>query len=169
MLTDARRMEEGFELAELARRLANVVRAGTVASVDLAAYRVRVAYDTDASGAAVTSAPVPWVVMRAGADRTWWAPRVGEQVLLLCPSGELVDAIALPALYSDAYPAPSASADKRIAVHADGARFEYDRAAHRYSITLPDAGEIRLAVGASTIIVNATDILIDSPHVGLND
>lgn len=155
---DRRRMEGALDLAEIARRLANVVRTGTVAEVDLDAYRLRARYDTDAAGGAVLTAPIPWVVARAGGDRTWWAPEVGEEVVLLSPSGELTEAIALPAFYSSAHPAPSTEADKRVTRHSDAALFEYDRAAHRYLIQLP-AGS-RVQVEADTIVLSgATETL----------
>ena len=32
---------------------------------------------------------LPWLTVRAHNNKTWWAPEVGEQVLLLAPSGEL--------------------------------------------------------------------------------
>lgn len=56
---DRRRLEEGFDLAELARRLANVVRVGVVAELDADARRIRVRYDTDDEGAPILSAPIP--------------------------------------------------------------------------------------------------------------
>ena len=62
--------------------------------------------------------------------------------MLLSASGELTQALALPALYSDAHPAPSTDPDKRVTKYSDGPLFEYDRATHRYSITLPAEGEI---------------------------
>lgn len=146
-MLDRRQHEEGFDLIELARRLANVVRAGTVASVDAENYRVRVRYDTDDDGNAILTAPIPWLVVRAGGDRTWWAPEVGEQVVLLSPSGEITEAFALPALYSDARPAPSADVDKRVEQHADGALFEYDREAHVYKIVLPAGSRVQISAG----------------------
>ena len=158
MLHNRRRFEESFEIAELARRLANIVRAGVVAEVDADTQRLRARYDRDESGAPIVSAWIPWIVARAGNDRTWWAPEVGEQVVLLSPSGELTQAFALPALYSDTHPAPSTDADKRVAKHSDGAVFEYDRTTHRYSITLPDDGEILVTIGDTTLTVNADAI-----------
>ena len=168
MLHDRRRYEESFEIAELARRLANVVRAGVVAEVDTDTQRLRARYDRDEEGAPILSAWIPWVTLRAGPDRTWWAPGVGEQVVLLSPSGELTQALALPALYSDTHPAPSADADKRVAKHSDGAVFEYDRAAHRYSITLPDDGEVLVTIGDTTLTVNADKIRGVAPEIHWN-
>lgn len=158
MISDPRRIEEGFDLVELARRLANVIRAGVVAEVDLGRYRVRVRYDVDEAGAPVLTAPIPWLVQRAGPDRAWWAPEVGEQVVLLAPSGELTQAYALPGLYSAAHPAPSADPDKCVDRHSDGATFEYDRAAHRYTIRLPAGSRVMVQAG-SIVLMGATETL----------
>lgn len=165
---DRRRHEEGFDLVELARRLANVVREGTVAEVDTAGYRLRVDYDTDKDGNPVLTAPIPWLTGRAGPDSDWWAPEVGEQVVLLAPSGELTQALALPALYSDAHSAPSDDADKRVVKHADGALFEYDRANHRYAITLPEDGEMLITIGSTVLRLDKSRIKGDAGQVRWN-
>lgn len=146
---DPRRAEAAFDLVEIARRLANVVRLGTVAAVDLAAARVQVVYDTEADGTPIRTAPLPWLTGRAGADRTWWAPAVGEQVVVLAPGGDLPRAVVLPALYRDAHPAPAAEASKHVALYGDGIRVEVDTDAHRYSVTVPAGGELVLTCGGS--------------------
>ena len=136
-----------YEIAELARRLANVVRPATVAEVDHAAARLRAKYDEDAAGEDVLTGWLPWLAARAGGDRTWWAPEVGEQLLLLSPSGELPQAVALPAIYRDDFPAPSDSPDKRVERHADGATIEYDRHAHELLFAAHDGATVRLGPG----------------------
>ena len=156
---DPRRLEEGFELADMARRLRNVVRAGTVDEVDLDAARMRVCYDRDDDDAPICTAWIPWIAARAGGDRTWWAPDVGEQVVLLSPSGELTQAIALPALYQSAHPAPDDSPDAHVERYDDGALFTYDRSTHRYSVTLPDDGEMLVTIGDSFLRINAQTIV----------
>lgn len=166
MLGGGRQLEAGFDVAELARRLANVVRAGTVQRVDTAAWRVRVRYDSDDAGRDILTAWIPWVVARAGGDRAWWAPEVGEQVVLLCPSGELTQAIALPALYSTERPPPATDPDQRVERHADGAVFTYDRARHRYTARLPDAGRIELAVGGHTLVLDASGLTHEGVNIG---
>ena len=165
---DRRRLEEGFDLAEHARRLANVIRAGVVAELDTGVQRIRVRYDTDDEGAPILSAWVPWIVMRAGPDSTWWAPEVGEQVVLLSPSGELTQTFALPALYSDTHPAPSDDVDKRVTRHSDGAVFEYDREAHRCSVTLPAAGELLVTIGGASLSITAAGIQGRAPEIRWN-
>ena len=124
-----------FRLVELARRLANVIRAGVIAEVDPAAARVRVRYGEDT---AALTGWLPWITPRAGGgDTVWWAPKVLEQVLLLSPSGDLGQAIVLPALFSDSNSAPSGDPDKHLTIYADGAEIAYDQAAHKLKAVLP--------------------------------
>ena len=59
---------------------------------------------------------------RAGDVRHWSPPVVGEQVLLLCPDGQPEQAIAIPALYQDNFPAPSDDPNEHLTIYGDGAR-----------------------------------------------
>jgi phage baseplate assembly protein V len=54
----------------------------------------------------------------------WWAPSVGEQVLILAIGGELDTAFVLPGIFSDDHPAPSASPDALHVAFPDGAFIE---------------------------------------------
>lgn len=88
-----------FRVAELERKLANVVRPGRIFEVDTERTRVRVAYDVTLEGEPVVTAWLPWLTARAGVVMTWSAPSLGEQVLLLAPTGDLAQAFVLPAIY----------------------------------------------------------------------
>ena len=129
--------QQDFRLVELARRLANVVRPGVVAEADYAARLARVKFSEEADA---LTGWLPWMAGRAGDDAAWWAPGVGEQVLLLAASGELHNAVILGALYSDAHPAPSGDPDKHLVRYSDGAEIEYDRANHVLRAVLPAGG-----------------------------
>ena len=127
-----------YRLVELARRLSNVVRPGTVAEVDLDAARVRVRYAGTPDDPVLTDW-LPWIALRAGADAAeWWPPGVGEQAVLLAPNGDLAQAFALPAVYSNESGAPSVEQDLHLTRYADGAEIAYDAAAHHLSATLPE-------------------------------
>ncbi|NHB88866.1 phage baseplate assembly protein V [Photorhabdus tasmaniensis] len=89
------------QLTELLRLLRNLIRTGVVTEVDTQRGVCRIAtgnLETDWR---------PWLTMRAGNSRTWWAPSRGEQVLLLSVGGELTTSFVLPAVYSDQFPEPS--------------------------------------------------------------
>lgn len=124
-------------LSDLIRRMENLIRPGTVDAADYAAARVRVR-----SGDLLTDW-IPWFTQRAGNDRDWWAPEEGEQVVLLCPSGDPAQGFALPAGFQQAHPAPANSADVHRREYADGSFVEYDRAAHRLIVTV-NGGDVQL-------------------------
>ncbi len=108
------------QLTELLRLLRNLIRTGVVTEVDHARGMCRVAtgnLETDWR---------PWLTMRAGHSRTWWSPSVSEQVLLLSVGGELTTSFVLPAVYSDQFPAPSASSEAVHIAFPDGAVMEYE-------------------------------------------
>ena len=107
-------------IQELARAIRNMIRTGIVVETDLEAGRCRVQ-----TGGIYTDW-LQWLTHRAGRSRTWWAPSVGEQVMILAVGGELDTAFVLPGIYSDDYPAPSASADAWHVEFPDGAVMSYE-------------------------------------------
>ncbi|WP_106418711.1 phage baseplate assembly protein V [Salinicola tamaricis] len=133
---------------ELARLLHNLIRVGRVAAIDHAAVRVRIQ-----SGALLTDW-LPWLTARAGHTRSWNPPTLGEQVLLLAPGGELRGALVLPALNSDAVPAPSHDANLTQLEMPDGAVIAYDHAASHLSATLPGSASLD-AQGAVSVTTAA--------------
>lgn len=147
-------------IAELERRQANLLRLGTIAEVNLTTARVRVSIGK------LKTAYIPWLAQRAGTDRTWHAPEVGEQVLVLAPCGDLTQAVALPSLYQTAHPAPSASADIDTVVYCDGAIISYDRAAHALSAILPTGATATLTADGGVTINGPTTINGDVQIVG---
>lgn len=140
--------------ADLARRLDNLIRLGTIAEVDVAAARVRVR-----TGQLLTSW-LPWLALRAGTTKHWSAPTVGEQVMLFSPSGEPSQGVALVGLYSEANPANANSATVHRTTYPDGAVLEYDHAAHLLRTTLPAAGriEVQAPAGVELLAIGGVNI-----------
>lgn len=96
-----------YRLSDLERRFENVLRVGVVETVNLSEAKCTVRIGK------ISTAELPWLTQRAAAlSRTWWAPEVGEQVLILSPSGELSQGLILPAIYQNSFAAPKASADE---------------------------------------------------------
>lgn len=144
---------DGFALAEVERTLANLVRVGTVAQLNVAEARVTV----DLGG--LVTDWLPWLTARAGATRTWSAPRPGEQVLVLAPFGDLAQAVVLPAIYQDAYPAPAASQAREHVVFPDGSSVDYDSAQHQLTVT---AGSGRVVVHCGQATINAGQVTLNA-------
>jgi len=137
------------QIPEILRLLRNLIRIGTVSAVNLDDGLCRV--DTGNN----TSRWLHWLTARAGRTRSWNAPSVGEQVLVLCLGGELDTGFILPGVFSDEYPAPSASADALHWSFPDGVVIEYE----------PANGALK-ATGIQTATIQAAvKILLDSPEV----
>ena len=154
--------EKGFRSAEQDRRIANAVRAGVIDSVDLAAGRARVRLNEDGW----TSNDLPWVELAAGAGlRTWSPPTVGEQILVLAPSGELAAGYILRGVNSDAHPAPAQDGQLTRAQWADGARDDYHAGDHVRTISVPAGGRVIILCGDSEIIVDDGEVTIQAASV----
>jgi phage baseplate assembly protein V len=158
-----------YETSDLARRSANYIRIGRVAEADYDKGLIRIGIQEDEDGQPeITTDWLPWVTQRAGNDRFWWAPEVGEPVVLLSPSGELAQGFALPAAFSTDYPANGDKATVQRTTFADGAVLEYDREAHRYTVDLTDC-EGAVLIKAKTVTVQSTgEVTINGSQIHLN-
>ena len=128
------------QAADVQRRLSNLVRVGVVESVDLPNARCRVTIGE------LLTAPLPFLTAKAGPDKTWHPPEVGEQVIVLSPSGELTAGFVLGGVYTTSNPPPSSSPDVSKMVFSDGSSATYDRALHSLTLDLPTSG--------SSLVVN---------------
>lgn len=135
-----------FELSEVDRQLSGMILPGTVAAVDAGNARVRVESDGWVSGW------LPWQAQAAGAARHWRVPSIGEQVVMLCPSGDPAQGFALTGFYTTGH-----GYDSRPDVVAwqmpDGGKIEYDFAS---SAVLVD--------GCKTVTVKSASVTIDAPE-----
>ncbi len=141
-----------MNIADILRRLANLIRLGTVTAVDHEAERCTI------SSGKLTIPNRPWLALRAGSSSDWDPPTVGEQCILLSPSGETAQGVALIGLYSKQRPAPSNSATVRRRKYPDGALIDYDHASHTLSATLPAGGKAQLTAPGGVTILGNVDI-----------
>jgi phage baseplate assembly protein V len=140
------------EATDHSRRLNNLARYGVVAEVDYNGETAGFpAVRVDMQDGALRSDWVPWFTPRAGADVVWDPPTVGEVVMLLAPSGELANGVAIPGMFSDG----NANGD-RAALHrrtySDGTIVEYDSDNHTLTIdTTSSTGSVVIRTGAASI------------------
>ncbi|WP_321392839.1 phage baseplate assembly protein V [Emcibacter sp.] len=127
-------MDSIREITELQRLLTSMIRIGKVVAADYAAARVTVQIGD------ITTAPLPFMTQRAGENRNWSPVEVGEQVLLVCPSGDIDQAVVVGSLYQTSYPAPQSLPTVTTMVFKDGAEIEYDRVTHKLVANLPSGG-----------------------------
>jgi phage baseplate assembly protein V len=148
-----------YDFGELDRRIANIIRIGTVAALDEVNATATVKLDDN-----LTTTSLPWVTHRAANTITWSAPRVGEQVLVLAPSGELAQGVILPAIYQDLYPAPVNTKDRETIVYPDGSAVDYNSATNTLTVTVSGTGNV--IVNCKTATVNAeTKVELSTPLV----
>lgn len=88
-------------LSEQQRRLHNIATIGTVFDVNPDDQTMRL----DVGDNQTDWLPIP--ALAAGQVRVWRCPSVGEQFLLVSPSGELANAIPVLSLYSNQHSSPS--------------------------------------------------------------
>jgi phage baseplate assembly protein V len=158
-----------FELSELQRQLANVVRVGRIVELDEAAARVKVT-----TGGLITDW-LPWGAARAGTTRSTSMPSVGEQVVLFSPFGDTAQAVVGFSLYQDNHPAASTSKDKDVTIYPDGSVVEYDSASNTLTVTVAAAGNVVINCKVATVnaqtsaTINTTDATVNaSASVTLN-
>jgi phage baseplate assembly protein V len=163
---------EGFEelaIPELERRTANAIRVGTIMAIDLAKARVRV------KSGDIESAWLPWSTGRASAaKRRWDPPEVGEQVVMLSPSGDMRQAVVLTGVYKASAAAPSDNGDKDATVYGDGTTIEYDRASHTLTAdlqgtkVLASREKIELTIGGTKLTLTASGATLDAQQLTVN-
>lgn len=151
-------------IQELARALRNMIRPGVIVETDLNAGRCRVQ-----TGGMYTDW-LQWLTHRAGRSRTWWAPSIGEQVLILAVGGELDTAFVLPGIFSDDHPAPSASADALHIAFPDGAVIEYEPETSALTVSGIKTADVTASESVTltvpVVLVKAAErITLDTPEV----
>lgn len=139
-------MNTNSQIADLKRRLDNLLRVGTIAEVKKGFCRVK-------TGGLLTDWR-PYFTHSAGKARTSWRPSLNEQVMLLSPSGDLACAYVLPALNSDEFDVPDDHPERNHTVYSDGAVIEYD----------PETSALK-ATGVKTALVKASEqVTVDCPN-----
>ncbi len=131
---------------------AQILREGRIVSVDRKTKTCIVAIgDPDGEAGDVETAPIPWLCARAGKTIVWSPPSEGEAVLLACPGGDIAQGLAIPGLYSTAFPAPGDGTREFIRFD-DDAEMGYDPETSEADVTLPSGGRLRIiADGGVTI------------------
>lgn len=149
------------ESTDHARRLSNVIRYGVVAEADYEHALIRLSLQDGE----ITTDWIPWITLRAGADRFWWAPEVGEVMLVLAPSGDLATAVALPAAFSNSNQNGDRATVQR-STFSDGTVVEYDRQAHKLFMDVQ--GDVRIKATGKIEIEADGDLKLVGDRIDLN-
>lgn len=116
--------------ADLQHRLSRIIAVGTVVETDYDTARVKVTVGE------WTTTWLPWVTSSACNNINWAALEIGEQVLVLSPSGDMAQGIVIGSIYQQQQQAlvSDIAKDSRQNIHRikyqDGTVIEYDRETH---------------------------------------
>jgi phage baseplate assembly protein V len=159
-------MSKSFVFSEVARRLNNIVRFGTVAEIDLKKARVRIKIGK------ITTNWMPWLTT-AGAVKLWNPPIVGEQVCVVSQGGDLSLAVAIPSIFQNKFAAPGDNSDVVKLELSSQASIEFNKASGEFTVQIDDAemsfsnSKFQVSIGASAIEVTPTSISINAPTVSI--
>lgn len=139
--------------SELERRISEVLRVGVVSEVQPEKGLCRVSFGERVSPLS------PWFAPRAGKDREFWHPDVGEQAVYFSPYGDGSEGFVLPGIFSNKMPLPDGAREGlHIIEYEDGARIEVDRKEHVVEIKDSYGSYIRMEDG--DILIQATRELL---------
>ena len=134
--------------ADLFRRFENLIRLGKIKTVKPTKNYLTVTVDCGE----ITTAPIRYLNLRAGNDKTFDPPSIGEEVVVLSPCGVLEIGIVLGGLNNLDNPILSQDLNKNIRLFSDGCMISYDTNTHALEVILPSNGTAVLtAKGGVTV------------------
>lgn len=140
--------------ADINRRLENLIRFGTIKTVNPSKPIPLVTVDLDD----IVTPEIRFFNARSGDDSTWDPPSLDEEVMVISPCGEIgPTSMVLYGFYNNEHPSPSDDLNKKIRVFSDGCVIAYDISAHQLSAILPSGGKaVVTADGGITVNGNTT-------------
>ncbi|MER9506040.1 phage baseplate assembly protein V [Mesorhizobium sp. M0579] len=133
------------DITEIERRVSNTVIVGKVSQVDhkKARYRVKAGeFESDW---------LPFTSARAGNTKTYDSLDVGEQVVMVSPSGDPSQAVIVGSIATQAKQAADKGNIHRT-VYPDGTVVEYDDEAKAYKMDVAEGGSYALNIGGGASI-----------------
>ena len=120
--------QDGYALADLTKRLSNIIRIGTIFEINYQTAKARVKIgelETDF---------LPWANSNSGSNNIWNPPEIDEQVVILSPSGDLSQAIILPSLYKN----NASNSDQNIKsiTYQDGSKISFNVSSGTFDLDL---------------------------------
>ena len=141
--------------ADLNRRLENLIRFGTIKTINPSKPIPRVIVNLGD----IDTPEIRCLNVRSGADATWDMPSDGEECVVVSPCGEIgPTSFVLYGFYNDDHPAPSDDLNQKIRMFADGCVIAYDVSVHHLSAILPSGGTAVLTADGGVIVNGNTTI-----------
>ena len=117
------------EVKELQRQVNEIIRLAQITEVDVESSTLT----CESEG--LIQSNIPFFTFRAGEDQTYWLPSIGELGHLLSPSGNTGNAVFLPGIFYDTFPAKEMSETKAKRIFRDELEEEIDTEAHSWKLT----------------------------------
>ena len=141
--------------ADANRRLENIVRFGTVKTINPSKPIPRVIVNLGD----IETPEIRCLNIRSGDDSTWDMPSINEECVVISPCGDIgPTSFVLYGFYNDDHPAPSDDLNKKIRMFADGCVIAYDVSAHHLSAVLPSGGTAVLTADGGVTVNGDTTI-----------
>lgn len=141
--------------ADANRRLENIVRFGTVKTINPSKPIPRVIVNLGD----IETPEIRCLNIRSGDDATWDMPSINEECVVISPCGDIgPTSFVLYGFYNDDHPAPSDDLNQKIRMFADGCVIAYDIAAHHLSAVLPSGGTAVLTADGGVTVNGDTTI-----------
>lgn len=153
-------LEYSLNIAELQRKLANIIRIGVVKEIDYEKAKVKVKV-----GEFLTDF-LPWIASKAGEDRSWAPPSIDEQVIVFSPLGELSLGVVLAGIYQQKYQVQESKKEASSFVFQDGTKLSYDKETKHLEVSVVD--KLTLKVGESEIEMTKDGIKLKGRRIDLN-
>ena len=152
------------ELIQLATALRNLIRLGTVCEINAAKAKIRVSIGE------IKTPWISWLTTRAGADKNWWPPSIGEQVVVLSPEGNLKLGIALGSTYFRHNAAPESNTQVHNITYSDGSAISYNKEQQTMSVSCVGKIVINAAKTMEIAAQNGINITSSAPiNIKAND
>lgn len=141
--------------ADANRRLENIVRFGTVKTINPSKPIPRVIVNLGD----IETPEIRCLNIRSGDDSTWDMPSTNEECVVISPCGDIgPTSFVLYGFYNDDHPAPSDDLNKKIRMFADGCVIAYDVSSHHLSAVLPSGGTAVLTADGGVTVNGDTTI-----------
>jgi phage baseplate assembly protein V len=147
-------------VAEIERRLASMIRHGTVSEVDPKKQLVRLRVGGDEEKP-LKSPWVPYAQM-AGAFKAHIPPSVGQNMTVFAPSGEFRQSVAVPFTWNEANASPSEKGDENVVT------FGNVRVEVKGDGVLVSVGGTQLKISGDKVVIKAGTIeAVGETKIGL--
>ena len=135
-------------MSEINRKIANLIKQGNIYSCNAAQGLVQVQIGE------LISDWLPYFVPFAGAVAVHRPPSVGENCIVLSPSGELANGLVLCGLASTQCPQPSQSENETVIKYPDGAIIKYQH----------DSSHLDVSGIQTAKVQAASEVTVDCPQ-----